>query len=135
MADKSTILKTFNSHFFEFLDDLRTTFPECKELITARKSLDTIKRLNPSTIIKVWMSCVYIPYKDLIDTGNMDFFLEKDYGSDLAKMSNSNEILKVIDLMRERVRSMTPNNKDHSMKYMQNLSKLAVLYYTDRKEK
>ena len=128
MADKSTILKTFNNHFFEFLDDLLMIFPECKELVTARKSLDTIKRLNPSTILKAWLNCVYTPYKELIDTGNMDFFLEKDYGSDLAPMSNSNEILKVIDLMRERVRSMTPTNKDHSMKYMQNLSKLAVMY-------
>ena len=128
MADKSTILKTFNNHFFEFLDDLLTIFPECKELVTARKSLDTIKRLNPSTILKAWLNCVYMPYKELIDTGNMDFFLEKDYKSDLATMSNSNEILKVIDLMRERVRNMTPTNKDHSMKYMQNLSKLAVIY-------
>ena len=128
MADKSTILKTFNNHFFEFLDDLLMIFPECKELVTARKSLDTIKRLNPSTILKAWLNCVYSPYKELIDTGNMDFFLEKDYGSDLATMSNSNEILKVIDLMRERVRSMTSTNKDHSMKYMQNLSKLAVMY-------
>lgn len=128
MADKSTILKTFNNHFFEFLDDLIMIFPECKELVTARKSLDTIKRLNPSTILKAWMNCVYIPYKETIDAGNMDFFLEKDYGSDLSVMSNSNEILKVIDLMRERVRSMTPVNKDHSMKYMQNLSKLAVMY-------
>ena len=128
MADKSTILKTFNTHFFEFLDDLLSIFPECKELVTARKSLDTIKRLNPSTILKAWMNCVYMPYKVLIDEGNMDFFLEKDYGSDLSTMSNSNEILKVIDLMRERVRSMTQINKDHSMKYMQNLSKLAVLY-------
>ena len=128
MADKSTILKTFNNHFFEFLDDLLMIFPECKELVTARKSLDTIKRLNPSTILKAWLNCVYTPYKELIDNGNMDFFLEKDYGSDLATMSNSNEILKVIDLMRERVRTMTPTNKDHSMKYMQNLSKLAVLY-------
>lgn len=128
MADKSTILKTFNNHFFEFLDDLLTIFPECKELATARKSLDTIKRLNPSTILKAWLNCVYTPYKDLIDNGNMDFFLEKDYGSDLAAMSNSNEILKVIDLMRERVRSMTQTNKDHSMKYMQNLSKLSVMY-------
>lgn len=128
MADKSTILKTFNNHFFEFVDDLIMIFPECKELVTARKSLDTIKRLNPSTLLKVWLTCVYAPYKELIDTGNMNFFFEKDYGSDLAPMANSNEILKVIDLMRERVRSMTPTNKDHSMKYMQNLSKLAVLY-------
>jgi len=128
MSDKSTILKTFNTHFFEFLDDLISIFPECKDLVVARKSLDTIRKLNPSTVLKVWLSSVYTPYKDTIDAGNMDFFLEKDYGGDLATMANGGDILKIIDLMRERVRIMSETNKTHSMKYMQNLSKLATIY-------
>jgi hypothetical protein len=126
--DKSAVLKTFNTHLFEFIDDLITIFPECKDLGIARKSLDTIRRLNATLIIKVWQTSVYLPYKELIDAGNMDFFLEKDYQKDLGAMSNGNEILKVIDLMRDQVRSMTEVNKDHSMKYLQNLSKLATLY-------
>jgi len=128
MTDKSAILKTFNTHFFEFLDDLISIFPECKDLLIAKKSIDTIRKLNPSTVLKAWLNSVYIPYKDTIDSGNMDFFLEKDYGGDLAAMSNGGDILKIIDLMRERVRSMSDTNKDHSMKYMQNLSKLSMIY-------
>jgi hypothetical protein len=40
MSDKSTILKTFNTHFFDFLDDIISIFPENTDIKTARKSFD-----------------------------------------------------------------------------------------------
>ena len=126
--DKSTILKTFNTHFFEFLDDILRIFPTNTELATARKSFETIKRANPTAIVKVWGLYVYGRYKDVIDQGNIEFFFEKDYGSDLSNLANSNEIMKVIDVMRGPIKEMSVVNREHSMKYIQNLSKISVLY-------
>ena len=128
MSDKSTILKTFNTHFFDFLDDIISIFPENTDIKTARKSFDNIKKLNPSIIIKVWHSYVYMPYSEVIDNGNIEFFFEKDYKVDLQTVANSGEIIKMIDVMRGPMKEMTPTNKAHSTKYVQNLSKLSKIY-------
>ena len=128
MTDKSTVLKTFNAHFFEFLDDIIRIFPENNDIATARKSFDTIKRANPTIIIKVWGNYVYTPYKEVIDQGNIDFFFDKDYGSDLGSITNGKEVMRIIDTLRDPLRSMDVVNKQHSAKYLLNLSKLSALY-------
>jgi len=128
MSEKSTILKTFNHHFFEFIDDILRIFPNNTDLAIGRKSFDTIKKANPTAIIKVWYNYVFTPYKDVIEKGNIDFFLEKDYSSDLSILANSNEIMKVIDVMRGPIKEMSESNRQHSIKYIQNLSKMADLY-------
>ena len=126
--DKSSLLKTFNTHFFEFLDDILRIFPENTDLAIARKSFETIKKANPTAIIKVWLNFVYNPYREVIDQGNIDFFFEKDYSSDLSNLANGNEIMKVIDVMRKPIKEMSESNREHYMKYIHNLSKLSDLY-------
>lgn len=127
-ADKSTILKAFNKHFFEFVDDIIRIFPERMEMETARNSFDTIKRANPTSIVKVWYKYVYMPYHDVIELGNIDYFLEKDYQSDLVNLNNSNRVLEVIDTLRNPLKSMSDVNKKHSTKYIQNLCKMSKMY-------
>jgi hypothetical protein len=128
MADKSTILKTFNTQFFDFLTDIITIFPNNVEIINAKKSFETIKRLNPTSIIKVWFSHIFIPYKDVITNGDLSFFLDKDYKQDLSNLSNSNDILKIIDTLRSQLKNMGETNQGHSMKYIQILSRLSEAY-------
>jgi hypothetical protein len=128
MSDKSTILKTFNSQFFDFLTDVITIFPENMDLINAKKSFETIKRLNVTAIIKVWYNYIFIPYQEVIESGNISFFLEKDYQKDLSILSNSSEILKIIDTLRDQLRTMGETNQMHSMKYIQLLTRLSDIY-------
>jgi len=128
MADKSTLMRAFNKHFFDFLDDIINIYPENNEIKYARTSFDTIKRANPTLILKAWYTFVYQPYKDVIDAGNIDFFFEKDYGGDLANLANSNDIMKMIDKIRAPIKAMDDSNKAHSAKYIQNLSKLSTAY-------
>ena len=128
MSDKNTLSRAFNTHFFDFLDDIISIFPENQELTTARVSFETIKRANPTAIIKAWFKYVYSPYVNVITDGNIDFFLEKDYNTDLAKVKNSNEIMNIIDKIRGPISSMNEANKGHSVKYIQNLSQISKLY-------
>jgi len=128
MTDKSTILRTFNKHFFDFLDDIKGILPENKEISYAITSFDMIKRANPTIIIKAWHSNVFLPYKDVIDNGDLSFFIEKDYGSELAHINKSEEILKMINNIRRPIKDMDETNKTHSLKYIQNLCKLSEIY-------
>lgn len=128
MADKSTILKAFNAHFFEFVDDIIQTFPENTSIKDARTTFEFFKKANPTSIVKSWSSFVYQPYKDVIASGNIDFFFYKDYTSDLTNLANANEVMNIIDTLREPVRHMSEESKANTLKYIQNLCKLSVLY-------
>jgi hypothetical protein len=128
MTDKKTILKSFNTHLFEFLDDIIHIFPDNLEIQTAKTSFSAIKHANPTIIIKTWVQYIYIPYKETINSGNIEFFFNKDYSEDLANVANSKEVLKIVDTLRGPVSSMTAIQKQFTMEYLQNLSKLSMLY-------
>lgn len=126
--DKNTLLKTFNKHFFDFMDDIIGVFPDNSVLLTARNSFETIKKANPTTIAKVWHKYIYVPYYSYIEQGDISYFLEKDYSGDLNKLSNQSRVLEMIDSIREPLKSMGDVNKSHSIKYIQNLCKISNLY-------
>jgi hypothetical protein len=128
MPDKSTLLKTFNTQFFSFLDDIKTIYPENKEIAKGAKSFEMIKMASPSIIIKIWYSHVYQHYKTEIDSGNVDFFIEKDYTGDLTQVANAQEVVRIINIIKEPIRTMDEKNKEHTSKYLQVLSKLSELY-------
>jgi len=128
MTDKSSLLRAFNTHFFDFIEDLLGIFPNNNDLVLAKSSFDTIKKANPTAIIKSWVKFVYLPYKDVIDNGDISFFFDKDYSEDLSAVSNANKILNIIDTLRAPIKEMGDTNKEHTIKYIQNLSKLSMMY-------
>lgn len=128
-SDKSTLLRAFNTHFFEFMDDIITIYPEATDIISGRASFDLIKRANPTAILKVWHMHIYLPYKDVIDNGDITFFFEKDYGQDLVEVANPKEIMDIIDRIRGPIKQMDVKNQEHTAKYFQNLSKITTLYH------
>jgi hypothetical protein len=129
-TDKSIVLKAFNKVFFEFLDDIITIYPENVEMMTAKDSATTFKKLNPTSIIKVWYSSIYCQYRGQIDSGNIDFFTDKDYSSDLSDISDMKAVLNMIENVRDPIRNMSAENKKHVTKYIQDLSKLSTAYAT-----
>jgi hypothetical protein len=130
--EKSTILRTFNTHFFEFLEDVSSAISENEVLTSAIASFKLIKKLNPTTIIKVWYLQIYGPYVAEVERGDIAFIYEKDYQSDIGTLSNAGDIMKSIDALREPIRSMSDTNKGHTVKYIQNLSKLSSMYHNSR---
>ena len=126
--DKSSLLKAFNTHFFEFVDDVIGIFPDRDELATTRKTFEMIRHANPTAILKVWHSQVYLPYSEPIELGNLDFFFTKNYEDDVSHLANSREIMRVIDTLRAPIQSMSETNRAHTLKYIQNLSTLSKLW-------
>jgi hypothetical protein len=126
--DKITITRAFNKMIFEFLDDIISIVPENIDIKNTKIYFETIKNLNPSLIIKLWYTYVYDPYKSYIDEGNVEYFINKNYISDVQKMQNVTEILNGIQKIRDPIRGMTETNKAISMTYIQKLSKLSEMY-------
>ena len=128
MADKSTVLRAFNTHLVEFLDDIITIIPGNVGLITTKNSLEIYKKANPALLIKIWYSYVYMPYADIIEKGDLDFFITKDYSEELSYLHDSNHILNAIDTLRGQIKEMSETNRNHSLEYIRNLCKLSNMY-------
>ena len=70
------------------------------------------------------------PYQERILAGDVNFFIEKDYANDLTRSAHAQQIMDCIDRLRNPVKQMTPDNQAKTMKYIQNLCKLANMIPT-----
>lgn len=123
-----SILTAFNNHFLEFLDDVSNIFPNDKDIKKSKVSLELLKKANPKLIIKVWKECITSKYRQQIEAGDISFFLNKDYSSDINGVSESNKIMSSIERLRGPISNMGVENQEKTMKYIQNLTKLSDLY-------
>ncbi len=127
MTNSSNMLTIFNDHFVEFITDIHNVFPDDVDILTAKNSLIAIRKANPKLIVKIWISYVATPYQNEILSGNIDFFINKNYTNDLSKTGNSDQIMSSIDRLRGPVRQMNPQDQQKTMKYIQNLSKISFM--------
>ena len=123
----NNILTAFNDHFFEFLSDIQSVFPNDTDILTAKNALLAFRKANPKLIVRIWTLLVIGKYKKEVEDGNIDFFINNDYANDVSNASNSDKILEAIDRLRNPIKQMTAENQAKSMKYIQNLTKLAEL--------
>ena len=131
MATQSaTILNAFNDHFMEFVSDIINVFPDNTDLVSAKNSFVLIRKANPKLIIKIWKSYVVDKYSEEIELGNISFFIDKDYANDLTNAENSDKIIESINRLRNPVKMMSEESRQKSMKYIQNLKKLCILYHS-----
>jgi hypothetical protein len=123
----TNLLTVFNDHFADFVNDIQSVFPEDTDILTAKNALLAIRKANPKLIVKIWIKYVVTPYQTQINEGDINFFIDKDYSSDLVKNDNADKIMESIDRLRNPVKQMSTENRAKTMKYIQNLSKLALL--------
>lgn len=123
----ASILNVFNEHFVEFINDIQSVFPDDVDIVTAKNSISLIRKSNPKLLPKIWVTYIVSPYLKEIEKGDISFFLSKDYSNDLVKNDSYEKIMESIDRLRGPIKNMTKENQDKTMKYIQNLSKLALL--------
>lgn len=124
------ILNAFNSHFSEFIEDIVQIFPEDKDVLLAKQSFVMAKQANPKLIIKIWKSFIVEKYLDEINEGDIGFFINKDYSNDINNVNNSDKIIDAINRLRTPIINMSPKDQMNTMKYIQNLTKLNIAYFT-----
>ena len=124
----SNILSAFNDHFVEFVTDIQNVFPEDHDILVAKNSLLAIRKANPKMIVKIWNTYIVGKYKSEIEKGDITFFINKDYSQDLVYANNPDKIIESIDRLRMPIKSMNPEEQAKTMKYIQNLTKLASMY-------
>ena len=127
--NKSDIVSGFNNHIIEFFNDVLTIFPNDTEISIAHTSLLAIRKINPTLAINIWKKYISDKYKNEIEAGNINFFIDRNYQKDLKETSSASKILSKIDTLREPIKQMVEENKQKTIIYIQNLTKLCNLYY------
>ena len=125
----SSILKAFNKHLLDFISDIISVFPENRDLKVTKTALHTWKRVNPKSVLEIWKICITDKYKDQIEKGDYGFFMNKNYKEDISGCDNSSDILTAIEQLRNPISLMSKDNQEKAIKYIQNLTKLSILYY------
>ena len=123
----SQIVKIFNDIFFKFVDLISNTFPHDLDVTIAKNKLYTIKKLNPKMIIKIWRLHITEKYKDTIEKGDIDFFIEKNYSEDLNHMPNSERIMNCVNKLRGPIKKMDSSKQDLTMNFIQDLTKVSQM--------
>ena len=125
---KSNLLTAFNTHFNDFFEDINKVFPDNVDIKKAQNGLFAIRKANPKILIKIWNEHIIMGYKDEIEKGDINFFINKDYSKDFSKNTYAEKIMQGIDRLREPVKSMDSDDQAKVIKYIQNLTKLSSLY-------
>ena len=119
------LVKVFNEIFFNFVNLISKTFPFDLEVTMAKNKLYAIKKVNPKMIIKIWKKHIADKYKDSIERGDIEFFIEKNYTEDLSKVNNSTRIMNSVNRLREPIKRMERDKQELTMNFIQDLSKLS----------
>lgn len=124
----SQIIKTFNTHLLEFIDDIQSVFPDDKDIRRSKTLTETIKKTNPRLLIVGWKKYVSNKYKEQIYNHDISFFINKDYSNDV---NEDNNLINIVERLRDPVRNMGYDNQKKVMKYIENLTKLSEMYNDD----
>ena len=144
--DKRDVLDIFNQQFKEFVENISKSFPKNTTISQMKTALSLIGVVKPTLIYKGFKKNVIDMYRSEIESGDITFFIDKDYKQDVTVAvctmvdelsflkktidSDLNSILEKIDALREPVREMNKEEQKNVMKYIQNLMKLSDLYET-----
>ena len=63
----TSLVKVFNNHLLEFIDDVIRIFPNNIDLKTGKTFVEGVKKINPKSLIKIWKTSVVDLYKKQID--------------------------------------------------------------------
>lgn len=122
------VLSTFISELTNFIELLCTLLPNSKEIQQNKTYFLTTKKVNPRAILLSWRSDIAEHFKDPIDSRDLSFFVTHDYRNDSYFKDYSSFIVTMFENMKTNISKLDDANKETTMNYLQNLSKISNLY-------
>lgn len=134
-SQKIAVTRAFNVQILNLLQDMVQVFPSDVDILTTQRLAKKVVDANPMMLIQVWRNMVSVPYGEQIRLGNVDFFLQKDYSSDIAAAAASaekppatqdmSEYTSMVERIRTSICHMGEENQRRAMKYIQTLTQLS----------
>jgi len=128
LIDKRQVLKAFNDHFIHFLEDVERVFPGNQDITSAKHAIIAFRKMNPRLLVMVFYESVGKMYRSEIESGNLHYFIEKDYTPDVKGKRNADILIQKINSLREPVNNMSKSEQEKVIKYLNNLIRLSEMY-------
>lgn len=133
MSDKQFILKTFKKEFNDYFVFIKKNFTFDKSEI---KYIETVIKMfikySGDKSIQIWFTYFSLPYGKHILLGDLQYFVNKDYNSDIKTFEqeeNSNYLLEVIEKTKNELINLDDSLKTECITHLQNLTKLSIMYF------
>jgi hypothetical protein len=127
MAPPPSIIKLFNTHIIDFIDDISIILKDPTELLFLKKKIKQLILINSSKFIKLWHD-TSLKYYIEIEQKNYNYFLNKSY----IQVIRDKEYLDIIERYLIEVRDDSERNKEKIMDYIYNLTELSKIYYSSK---
>lgn len=135
VMNKKECLSMFLKHYFNYLSFLNKYIKNPKHSKKFKIFIEKnylVKKTNPSYLIKTWYTKISDPYLVYIKNKNKEFFMNKDYSTELQdevkKEVNINSITEQCKII---FNTINDEEKDIIWKYLKILSELSSLYITN----
>ena len=130
-GENRLLLRAFCTQFRELCSDLDLIFNDDVDVRTATTGIRAMLAANPKMLAKVFCRYVAEPYGESFAKGDTEFFLNKDYSTDI-KLKNAPSVIDKINGLRTPVSQMSEECHAKVMKYFANMSKLTMLIFGDK---
>lgn len=128
--EKSKTLKIFNIQLQDFFKEIILYFPNVDSIKSLNKIIETLCRYNPVKLINIWFRYISLPYSEIIEKGDFNYFENKNYTSDLADLKgNAEYVLQSYNKLRLSISQLNSEKKMSTMKNLQILTRLSKKYF------
>jgi hypothetical protein len=122
-------LSSFNKTYFSFLDFIKIYLKDDPNFkIFYRKNL-IVKETNVKLIIKTWNDRITKKYYHEVLNKNFDFFLNKEYTSDITAIEKETPLLKYINDFKQVYPTLDDSLKNQFTDYIVDLTQYSYNYY------
>lgn len=132
MGEQSIIMRAFNQHLKDFVDDIQRLFPENVKVRAFKNSVETFIKMNPKKVIELWYHKITMKYSSEIMNEEIDFFLNKDYSQDVKEVEGTgiNVSIDLVEELRGPIRDMNEEDRKMAVKYVKEMTQLSTLYFS-----
>lgn len=132
MSNQTIVMRAFNQHLKDFVDDIQRLFPENVKVRAFKNSVETFIKMNPRKVIELWYQKITCKYLSEIMNEEIDFFLNKDYSQDVKEVEGTgiNVSIDLVEELRGPIKDMNEEDRKMAIKYVKEMTQLSTLYFS-----
>ncbi len=131
--EKKIHFKAFNSTYFELLKMMKENSDNNRDFKRFYNQNLFIKNTNIKMFIRTWYQNITCFYKEQIMSGDIDYFVKKDYSSEInenEEFANSYSIESYIQYFKGIYETLQEEDVNAFIEKVQQLTHLSYLYYS-----
>jgi hypothetical protein len=126
--DAEFIIKAFNQINLEMIEYFAEQMPNNIEMATLKTAVVTLINSTPEINILTFKECTVKPYREQIESRNIDFFINGEYTNNVMDIGISKLVFNILNQLRDDMSLMDPDVHDKMMDFLNKMIKISDMY-------